>query len=89
MLGSDTVVLEGSNMKNGQLLPFWQVMHLILSYCIDPKKDMTEVSFQWAEFIYLVARGEPINLASYIFQTIRAKALSHDTVSLPYGILLT
>lgn len=64
-------------------------MNLILSYYIDPKKHTTKVSFHRAEFMYLIAWGEPIDLASYILQTISTKALLHDTVvSLPYGVLL-
>ncbi|KAB1209759.1 hypothetical protein CJ030_MR6G005324 [Morella rubra] len=89
MLGLDTIILKGSNMQHGLLLPFWRTLRLILSYYIDSKKHTTEVSFHQAEFMNLVAWEEPIDLALYIFQTVRTQALSHDSVSLSYGVLLT
>ncbi|KAB1218831.1 hypothetical protein CJ030_MR3G007330 [Morella rubra] len=91
MLGDDTTILEGSFMVHGQLLPFWRIMHLILCSSIDPKKHTTELSYSRAEFLYLVVvRGLPVDIASYIYLSIRAEALKTDaTISLPHGILLT
>ncbi|KAB1219727.1 hypothetical protein CJ030_MR3G019180 [Morella rubra] len=91
MLGDDTTILEGAYMVHGQLLPFWRIMHLILCSSIDPKKHTTELSYSRAEFLYLaVVRGLPIDIASYIYLSIRAEALKTDaTISLPHGILLT
>lgn len=83
MLSLDIIVLVGSNMNPGQLLPFWQIMHLILSYYIDTKKHTTEASFHRVEFTLR------IDLAIYIFMTVHAEALPHDTDSLLYGVLLT
>ncbi|KAB1228117.1 hypothetical protein CJ030_MR4G013719 [Morella rubra] len=91
MLGDDTTILEGSFMVHGQLLPFWRIMHLILCSSIDPKKHTTELSYSRAEFLCLVVVwGLPVDIASYIYLSIRAEALKTDaTISLPHGILLT
>ncbi|KAB1225196.1 hypothetical protein CJ030_MR1G016590 [Morella rubra] len=81
---------EGRPTK-AELLPFWRIMHLILCSSIDPKKHTTELSYSRAEFLYLaVVRGLPVDIASYIYLSIRAEALKTDaTISLPHGILLT
>ncbi|KAB1219578.1 hypothetical protein CJ030_MR3G011162 [Morella rubra] len=66
-------------------------MHLILCSFIDPKKHTTELSYSRAEFMcFVVVQRLPIDLASYIYQVVRAKALQTDAqYLLPYGILLT
>ncbi|KAB1221383.1 hypothetical protein CJ030_MR2G013107 [Morella rubra] len=91
LLGLDTAIFEGSNIQHMQLLPFWRIMHLILCSAIDPRKHTTELSYGWAKFLYLVViRGQPVDMESYIYQTIHAKALKTDVqISLSYGILLT
>ncbi|KAB1201635.1 hypothetical protein CJ030_MR0G002163 [Morella rubra] len=91
LLGPDTAILEGSNMLHGQLLPFWRIMHLILCSTIDPKKHTTELSYGRAEFLYMVVvRGLHVDMASFIYQSVRAEALKTDAqISLPYGVLLT
>ncbi|KAB1213199.1 hypothetical protein CJ030_MR5G024785 [Morella rubra] len=78
-------------MLHGQLLPFWRIMHLILCSTIDPKKHTTEVTYGRAEFLYMVVvRGLHVDMASFIYQSIRAEALKTDAqISLPYGVLLT
>ena len=91
MLSIDTAILDGAYMVHGQLLPFWQIMHLILCSSIDPKKHTTELSYSRAEFPYLVVvRGLLVDITSYIYMSIRAEALTtDDTISLPHEILLT
>ncbi|KAB1212504.1 hypothetical protein CJ030_MR5G019087 [Morella rubra] len=56
-----------------------------------PKKHTIELSYRGAEFIYLVVvQGLPVDMASYIYQFVRAMALKTDAqISLPHGILLT
>ncbi|KAB1199743.1 hypothetical protein CJ030_MR0G013875 [Morella rubra] len=78
-------------MLHGQLLPFWRIMHLILCSTIDPKKHTTELSYGRAEFLYMVVvRGLHVDMASFIYQCVRAEALKTDAqISLPYGVLLT
>ena len=91
LLGPDTTIMEGSNMLHRQLLLFWRIMHLILYSTIDPKKHMTELSYGRAEFLYMVVvRGLHVDMASFIYQCVRAEALKTNAqISLPYGVLLT
>lgn len=88
-LGMDTVVLKGSNMKHGQLLPFWHFMHLIFAYYIDQKKHTIKRPIARNELMLLVAHRTPVDLAMYIFLTIWAEALSYELSALSYGLLLT
>ncbi|KAB1220140.1 hypothetical protein CJ030_MR3G006630 [Morella rubra] len=78
-------------MQHKMLLPFWWIMHLILCSAINPKKHTIELSYHQAKFMYLVVVWEePVDLALYIYQTVRAKALKIDVqISLSYGIFLT
>ncbi|KAB1216542.1 hypothetical protein CJ030_MR4G023045 [Morella rubra] len=66
-------------------------MHLILCSTIDPKKHTTELSYGRAEFLYMVVvQGLHVDMASFIYQCVRAEALKTDAqISLPYGVLLT
>ncbi|KAB1219507.1 hypothetical protein CJ030_MR3G012303 [Morella rubra] len=91
LLGQDVAILEGSNMQHRQLLPFWRIVHLILYSAINSKKHTTELSYDRAEFLYLVVvYGELVYMASYIYQTVCAEAMKTDSqISLSYGILLT
>ncbi|KAB1209572.1 hypothetical protein CJ030_MR6G020519 [Morella rubra] len=86
-------VVEGLGILYGTraAASFLGIMHLILCSSIDPKKHTTELSYSRAEFLYLaVVRGLPVDIASYIYLSIRAEALKTDaTISLPHGILLT
>ncbi|KAB1206008.1 hypothetical protein CJ030_MR7G009237 [Morella rubra] len=81
MLGDDTSILDGAYMVHGQLRPFWRIMHLILCSAIDPRKHTMELSYSRAEFLYLVVVwGLPVDMASYIYQSIRAEALKTDAI---------
>ncbi|KAB1205936.1 hypothetical protein CJ030_MR7G016916 [Morella rubra] len=82
---------EVFQMLHGQLLSFWRIMHLILCSTIDPKKHTTEVTYGRAEFLYMVVVwGLHVDMASFIYQSVRAEALKTDAqISLPYGVLLT
>ncbi|KAB1202142.1 hypothetical protein CJ030_MR8G020220 [Morella rubra] len=54
MLGDDSVILDRAYMVHGQLRPFWQIMNLILCFVIDLRKYTTELSYNRAEFFYLL-----------------------------------
>ncbi|KAB1226383.1 hypothetical protein CJ030_MR1G015959 [Morella rubra] len=62
-----------------------------LMLCHRPKKHTIELSYSGAEFMYLVVvQGLPVDMASYIYQSVRAEALKTDAqISLPHEILLT
>ncbi|KAB1203009.1 hypothetical protein CJ030_MR8G024570 [Morella rubra] len=62
-----------------------QIMHLILCSAIDPKKHTNEPAFH-----RVIVWREPVDMALYIYQTVRVKALKTNTgISLSYDILLT
>ncbi|KAB1209575.1 hypothetical protein CJ030_MR6G020522 [Morella rubra] len=90
MLGDDTTFWRDPLWYTGSCFLFGDHA-LILCSSIDPKKHTTELSYSRAEFLYLaVVRGLPVDIASYIYLSIRAEALKTDaTISLPHGILLT
>ncbi|KAB1219247.1 hypothetical protein CJ030_MR3G001270 [Morella rubra] len=90
MLGEDTTILDGSYMIHGQLRPFWRIMHLILCSTIDLKKHTTELSYDRAEFMYLVVVwGLPVDMTSYIYPSVLVEALKTDVqISLTYRVLL-
>ncbi|KAB1219944.1 hypothetical protein CJ030_MR3G022833 [Morella rubra] len=50
-----------------------------------------EVTYGRAEFLYMVVvQGLHVDMASFIYQSVRAEALKIDAqISLPYGVLLT
>lgn len=58
-------------------------------YCIDLRKHTTECLIARAELMLLVTRETPVDLATYIFLTVLAEALSHELLVLSFGLLLT
>ncbi|KAB1212635.1 hypothetical protein CJ030_MR5G009677 [Morella rubra] len=90
MLGDDTSILDGAYMYTA-VASFLADHAPDLCSTIDLRKHTTELSYSQAEFLYLVVfRGLPVDMASYIYQSVRAEALKTDVViSLLHGILLT
>ncbi|KAB1226413.1 hypothetical protein CJ030_MR1G014120 [Morella rubra] len=52
--------------------------------------DIYDPTFEGRTFLKVVKHGLPVDMASYIYQSVRAMALKTDAqISLPHGILLT
>lgn len=68
------------------LLPFFQILHLIVAANITPTKDTTELSIKQGQFLYDIVCGVNIDLPNHIFRIIDD---STQSSSLPFGLLIT
>ncbi|KAB1220357.1 hypothetical protein CJ030_MR3G009817 [Morella rubra] len=86
MLGEDTIILDGSYMIHWQLRPFWWIMHLILCSNIDPKKHTAELSYVWAEFMYLISLPYGILLTEFLHVIMVPKGVD-EPEAIPLGAI--
>ncbi|KAB1227797.1 hypothetical protein CJ030_MR1G017587 [Morella rubra] len=64
------------------------MLHLIVTYNIDPRRCTSEASFERVKLMVYIVRGVPVDLPSLIFWNIM-KEISFEVSGVPYGLLLT
>ena len=65
------------------------MLNLIVGYNIDPKKHKTDFGIDRARFLLRIARGDPIDLALYLFLRIRSESRFSSGGSLPFALLIS
>ena len=81
---------DGSKVfRQADCIGFFRMLNLIVGYNIDPKKHKTDFGIDRTRFLLHIARGDPIDLALYLFLRIRSESRFSSGGSLPFALLIS
>ncbi|KAB1220444.1 hypothetical protein CJ030_MR3G009904 [Morella rubra] len=89
LTGKEEVLDHLPNIPHSAMTDFFRMLHLIVTYNIDPRRLTSEASFKRVKLMVYIVKGVPVDLPSLIFQNIMKEADSFEVSGVPYGLLLT